>query len=180
MSETLIIINNLDHQEDSIDLRERWTAHPLSVRTEEIQDRIAYLVQIGISKEAVAKIQSTRPTLYHKELIHEKIEELRKLGFSDPVKMIVSSPAILGLSIEENIKVKIEELRKLGFSDPVKMIVSSPAILGLSIEENIKVKIEELRKLGFSDPVKMIVSSRQFLACLSKRILRWRWKSSGN
>jgi hypothetical protein len=53
---------------------------------------------------------------------------LRELGFADPVKMITSSPAILGYAID-NIRGKIADLRELGFADPVKMITLRPAIL---------------------------------------------------
>jgi hypothetical protein len=49
------------------------------------------------------------------------------------VKMITSSPAILGLAID-NIRGKISDLRELGFADPVKMITSSPSLLGYSRE----------------------------------------------
>lgn len=78
------------------------------------------------------------------------------MGFKDPVKMIISFPAILELSIE-NIKKRIEELRNLGFKDPVKMIMSSSTILNYNIK-SIKKKIEELKNIGFEDPVKMITS----------------------
>jgi mTERF len=87
-----------------------------------------------------------------------KIDELKALGFENPVKMITSLPAILGYSIKENIQPKIDELKALGFENPVKMITSLPAILGLSIKENIQPKIDELKALGFENPVKMITS----------------------
>ena len=38
----------------------------------------------------------------------------RDLGFADPVKMIRSSPAILGLAIN-NIRGRVADLRELGF-----------------------------------------------------------------
>ena len=58
--------------------------------------------------------------------------DLRELGFNDPVKMIASSPPILGLAID-NIRSRIADLLKLGFNDPVKMVTSSPAILGYAL-----------------------------------------------
>jgi hypothetical protein len=88
--------------------------------------------------------------------IEAKLALLRDLGFENPVKMIVSLPAILGLA-RENIEAKLALLRDLGFENPVKMIVSSPAILGLA-RENIEAKLALLRDLGFENPVKMIVS----------------------
>jgi hypothetical protein len=57
----------------------------------------------------------------------------RDLGFADPVKIIRSSPAILGLAIN-NIRGRVADLRELGFTDPVKMITSRPAILGYARE----------------------------------------------
>jgi hypothetical protein len=50
-----------------------------------------------------------------------KTAVLRELGFAEPVKMITSRPAILGLPIH-NIRGKIADLRELGFADPIKMI----------------------------------------------------------
>jgi hypothetical protein len=82
--------------------------------------------------------------------------------------MITSSPAILGLAID-NIRGKIADLSALGFADPVKMITSSPAILGLAID-NIRGKIADLSALGFADPVKMITSSPVLLSYSLERI----------
>src|SRR4029078_4287222 len=65
--------------------------------------------------------------------IRGRIADLHDLGFADPVKMVTSSPTILGLAID-NIRGRITELRELGFSDPVKMVTSRPAILGYARE----------------------------------------------
>ncbi len=67
------------------------------------------------------------------EVIEQRISDLTALGFDNPVKMITSSPAILGYAID-NIRGKISDLTALGFDNPVKMITSSPAILGYAPE----------------------------------------------
>jgi hypothetical protein len=101
--------------------------------------------------------------------IQGKIADLRTLGFADPVKLITSLPAIMGLAID-NMRGKIADLRVLGFADPVKMITSSPAILGYAIG-NIRGKIADLRELGFADPVKMITSLPAILGYSRERLL---------
>ena len=118
----------------------------MEIRTAEIQDRVNYMIEIGIPKNLIETLKISQPTLWHKEEVFKKIEELKKLGFTDPVKMIISLPQIFGYNIE-GIQGKIEKLKKLGFTDPVKMIISSPSILGFSIEKNIKPKLAILRKM---------------------------------
>ena len=96
--------------DESIDLRESWT---IDIRTEEIQDRIRYMLEIGIPKSLIEIIRVLKPTLFHKEEVFKKIEALKKLGFADPVKMITSLPAILGYNIEKNIEPKLTILIKM-------------------------------------------------------------------
>ncbi|MGE5216041.1 MAG: hypothetical protein ACM3SP_03440, partial [Chloroflexota bacterium] len=62
-----------------------------------------------------------------------RIAELRQLGVADPVRMITSSPTILGYAIG-TIRAKVAYLRELGFADPVRMITETPAILGYAPE----------------------------------------------
>ena len=93
--------------------------------------------------------------------IDAKLSGLRERGFADPVKMIASSPAILGYAFD-NIDAKLSGLRERGFADPVKMITSLPAILGYAFD-NIDAKLSGLRERGFADPVKMIASSPAIL-----------------
>jgi hypothetical protein len=103
-------------------------------------------VRLGFDADAALKVWETLgdvPT----ERAAERIADLKALGFADPVKMITSLPAILGLAID-NIRGKIADLKALGFADPVKMITSLPAILGYAID-NIRGKIADLKALGF-------------------------------
>ncbi|MFA6090470.1 MAG: hypothetical protein WC774_01700 [Candidatus Gracilibacteria bacterium] len=114
--------------------------------TEEISDRMQYLLGLGFSETTVNTFLRYNKTLYHKEWVHEKITELYRLGFDNPIKLITSSPSILGYSITENIQPKLEELRKLGFENPIKLITTLPTILGYSITENIQPKMRILDK----------------------------------
>lgn len=97
-----------------------------------------------------------RPSLWEVSAYPEKIAGLLARGFTNPQKMITSSPTILGHSFD-NIDAKIEGLRERGFSNPQKMIVSLHSILGLSFD-NIDRKIAGLRERGFKDPQKIIAS----------------------
>lgn len=106
-------------------------------------------------------IKKYRPTLWPVELFDSKIADLRKAGFDNPVKMIVSLPPIFSHSFI-NIKDKIVGLKRLGFKDPVKMISVMPPILGYSVGK-IKRKISGLRKLGFDESVGMIESRPSML-----------------
>ncbi len=123
----------------------------------EVEKRQAFLSTLGLSQDQINRVKVECPTLYDQNHVQRVIDDLRNLGFTDPVKMISSSPVVLGYHIE-NIKQKIDDLKNLGFADPVKMITSSMRILGLNIE-NIRQKIDDLKNLGFVDPVKMITSS---------------------
>ncbi|MBC7503453.1 hypothetical protein H7169_00580, partial [Candidatus Gracilibacteria bacterium] len=120
------------------------------------------MLEIGIPKDLIEAIRILNPTLLHKERIYNKIEALKKFGFLDPIKMIVTFPSILNYNIE-SIGDKIEALKKFGFLDPIKMIVSSPPILSYNIE-SIGDKIDALKKFGFLDPVKMIVTKPGILS----------------
>ena len=99
---------------------------------DEAEARLRFLIEVGFSSEDADRVFET-VNLPSIEAMRGKIADLRTLGFADPVKMITSLPAILGLAID-NIRGKIADLRTLGFADPVKMITSSPAILGCSAD----------------------------------------------
>ncbi len=145
------------------DARHGPTAFPATL----LAERLAHLRRVGFADEAADRIFEAI-NLPPKEVIDQRLADLRELGFADPVKMITSSPAILGYAID-NIRGKIADLRELGFADPVKMITSLPAILGLAID-NIRGKIADLRELGFADPVKMITSAPNLLGYSAKRL----------
>ena len=94
--------------------------------------RYDHLLRCGFS-EAQADHVFESINLPDCETITCRLADLRGLGFTDPVKMITTMPAILGYAID-NIRGKISDLRGLGFTDPVKMITSLPAILGYARE----------------------------------------------
>ena len=150
------------------DLRKEPRAGASWCGADEAGRRYEHLLRLGFSEvEADHVFESIN--LPDCETITCRLADLRGLGFTDPVKMITTMPAILGYAID-NIRGKISDLRGLGFTDPVKMITSSPAILGLAID-NIRGKISDLRGLGFTDPVKMITSLPAILGYARERLL---------
>ena len=86
--------------------------------------RYDHLLRCGFS-EAQADHVFESINLPDCETITCRLADLRGLGFTDPVKMITTMPAILGYAID-NIRGKISDLRALGFADPVKMITTLP------------------------------------------------------
>jgi hypothetical protein len=57
--------------------------------------------------------------------IDRKLTALRERGFSDPQKLVESSPPILGYAIE-NIDAKLQHLAERGFVNPRRMVESFP------------------------------------------------------
>ena len=111
-----------------IDLRRNARHGMTAYGADEAGRRYAHLIACGFD-EAEADTVFEAIDLPDSAAISLRISDLRALGFADPVKMITSSPPILGYAID-NIRGKISDLRALGFADPVKMITSSPTILG--------------------------------------------------
>jgi hypothetical protein len=144
----------INTQESSIEKILKHFTKELATATE---SNINSYLELGFTIEFLEK-EVMDNSLSRMKKAQLKIDDLKALGFENPVKMITSSPAILGYSVKENIEPKIVELKALGFENPVKMITSSPAILGYSVKENIEPKIVELKALGFENPVKMITS----------------------
>ena len=86
-----------------------------------------------IVKACVARHHYTPKT----ENIDSKIAGLKERGFKDPVKMIVSSPSILGYAFE-NIDSKIKYLKRVGVLcgiNSTNVIENIPVILGCSIKK---------------------------------------------
>jgi hypothetical protein len=151
----------------ALDLRHQ-PRHGHSIGADELEKRLNHLLAIGFSQEGADKIfeAMTLPPIAE---IDRKLSDLKALGFGDPVKMVTSLPAILGLAIA-NIEGKLSDLKALGFGDPVKMVTSSPAILGYAIA-NIEGKLSDLKALGFGDPVKMVTSLPAILGYSTERVL---------
>ena len=134
----------------SLDLRTSITSDEYRIET---QSRTQALLESWFSQEWIDKISTKTNNITLWKSPSEKIDELKTLGFTNPIKLITSSPAILGYSIEDNIKPKITELKTLGFTNPIKLITSSPTILNLSIENNIKPKVKIAKKIIWNDKV---------------------------
>ena len=82
------------------------------VRIEELGRRRAHFAILGFSGEWINLLEETRPTLFAPEVVDTHISGLIERGFSDPTKMITSSPAILGLAFE-NIDRRLKMFNKL-------------------------------------------------------------------
>ena len=151
----------------NLDLRTQARHHHPAVTADDLALRLRCLRDCGFSRAQSNHVFEALdlPSI---DNIRGKLADLRALGFADPVKMITSSPAILGYAID-NIRGKLADLRALGFADPVKMITSSPAILGYAID-NIRGKLADLRALGFADPVKTITSLPTILGYAPARV----------
>ncbi|PIR53711.1 hypothetical protein COU75_04710 [Candidatus Peregrinibacteria bacterium CG10_big_fil_rev_8_21_14_0_10_42_8] len=120
---------SIDHKSNVLNDREK------ALRQQEFDDTTIKDLRIDYKKKLIKPYD-----------LEVRIAELEKRGFKDPVKMITSSPAILGYAME-NIDGKIADLEKRGFKDPVKMITSLPAILGYAME-NIDGKIRLIEQVS--------------------------------
>ena len=74
------------------------------------------------------------------------------LTASQVAKVIATSPAVLGYSIEANLKPTVEWIKGLGLSrsQVAKVIAAFPRVLGLSIEANLKPTVEWVKGLGLT------------------------------
>ena len=118
----------------SLDLR--TTSSTSTEYSKEISWRVSELLAAWFSKEWIHEIAfKISNTLWLSPW--EKIEELTKLGFKDPLKLITSSPAILGYSIEDNIKPKVNLLdRFIKDTDLARnLIMKAPELLGTKIDK---------------------------------------------
>lgn len=115
----------------------------------------------GISREAVDEIFADKPTGYSAEQVDAHMACLQQLGFTDPLKLITTLPATLGLA-PDSIRTKLDNLRTLGFTNPIALITAQPTILSYA-PESIRTKLDNLRALGFTDPVKLITAQPTIL-----------------
>lgn len=87
---------------------------PWIYTAEEAARRLHHLRMAGFDEEAANKIFEAID-VPAPEKIDATLAALADMGFADPVKMITSLPAILGLAID-NIRGKIVDLKALGFA----------------------------------------------------------------
>ena len=84
--------------------------------------------------------------------VKEFLQKEMQLTPVQVAKVIARFPAVLGYSIEANLKPTVEWIQRLGLSQSqvAKVITTSPAVLGLSIEANLKPTVEWIKGLGLS------------------------------
>ena len=116
---------------EQIDLRQFRTEPVL--KTEEVLRRRAHFESLGFTSVWIEQVIRTHPTLWTPKVVDDHLNGLLQRGFTNPNKMVESSPAILGYAFE-NIDAKLQGLRERGFTNPNKMVESLPAILGLAFE----------------------------------------------
>ncbi len=95
---------------EQVDLR-KYPNEP-EVKTQEISRRRSSFLSIGFSESWIDSLQESRPTLYAPEIVRGHIDGLSQRGFSNPHKMIESSPAILGYAFE-NIDRRLKMFNRL-------------------------------------------------------------------
>ncbi len=107
--------------------------------------RRKYLEELGFSEKAISRLEAVTPKLFTKEYVDSKLAGLHARGFTDPMKILKSLPAILNLSFN-NIDAKLAGLQARGFTNPTKLVISNPQILVLSLH-NIDTKLRHARRL---------------------------------
>ena len=83
------------------------------------------------------------------------VQQLLGLSEAEVRKLVLRQPAVLGYSVEENVRPTVAALRSLlGLSEAEvrKLVLTLPAVLGYSIEENVRPTVAALRSLlGLSE-----------------------------
>ena len=123
--------------ENGIDLRK---VSDEAIRGPELQKREDALTTAGFSPAFISDLRESKATLYTEENITQKITDLKALGFTDPTKMITSSPTILGLNIE-NIT------RKFGTLENIFQLYGMPIDAKEFVESNLSVLGTKIDKL---------------------------------
>lgn len=118
------------------------------------QARRTHLTDVGFRVGAIEHWEKYKPSLFPEKYVNKKIAGFLKRGFKNPVRMIGSHPALMGLNFS-NIDSKLRGLKDRGFNNPQKMVTMFPGILGFSFA-NIDSKITGLKERGFSDPIHII------------------------
>ena len=83
-----------------------------------IEARRCALNEAGFSEDFISHLGEKKPTLIAD--ISVKIQGFSERGFTDPIKMMESTPTILALTFE-TIDSKIQFLHDRGFKNPIKL-----------------------------------------------------------
>ncbi|CAE7814034.1 MTERF2 [Symbiodinium sp. CCMP2592] len=128
-----------------------------------LKPTVEWIKGLGLSQAQVAKMIAAFPA--------PTVEWITGLGLSQAqvAKMIAKNPAVLGYSIDANLKPTVEWIKGLGLSQAqvTKMIAAFPAVLGCSIDANLKPTVEWIKGLGLSQAqvAKMIAAFPAVLGC---------------
>lgn len=102
--------------------------------SDEIVRRKRHLEELGFEADTIEALFDISGTLQPTETVDEKVAGLRERGFADPVKMITSSPAILGLAID-NIDAKLALARRAShWIDGKAFIEGWPIVLSYNLK----------------------------------------------
>jgi hypothetical protein len=123
------------------------------------------------AKDEIARAQAARPeapaSAARDELndgltdAERFVAGLATLGFTDPLKFVISYPGVMDLPIS-TIAAKLDDFRAFGFRDPVKLVETAPTALNLA-HDTIKEKLDSIRNFGFSDPVDLVTRDPRIL-----------------
>ena len=133
---------------------------------EENLERQIYYREI-FPKSTFDAIRKRRPRLWSIKKYDIKLNELKEHGFTNPAKIIISNPEILGRKTG-SVKKMIEHLRRRGFDNPVRILDSCPGIFCLSFN-NIDRKIRFARRIGYSRFCELIAYHPMLLDLSIKR-----------
>ena len=115
----------------------------------------AFAAEEGCNKDASARAKEAE-LVGMSDSSRPKLEEFlcKEVGLNtwQVAKLITTSPQVLGLSIEENLKPTVEWIKGLGLnqSQVAKLIATCPSVLRYSIEANLKPTVEWIKGLGLS------------------------------
>ncbi|CAE7866016.1 unnamed protein product [Symbiodinium necroappetens] len=102
--------------------------------------------------------------------VREFLRTEMRLSAEQVAKSIDRCPAVLGLSIQANLKPTVEWINGLGLSQlqVAKVIATRPQVLGLSIEANLKPTVAWIKGMGLSQPqVAKVIATRPQVLGLS-------------
>ncbi|MCM8787149.1 MAG: hypothetical protein NC935_03755 [Candidatus Omnitrophica bacterium] len=133
-----------------------------------LEETIEALKKIGVKNpiDTIVNDQSQSFLKYYKK-IDSFINHLLGLGFSNPTKLIIRFPPILGKDIEKI----LGKLQSFGFNNPIQLIEKFPQVSALNLDRI----INGIKELGFHNPIR-ILELNPYLFGFNSNTLRKRLK----